>query len=128
MAGMKTGCGAVLIPTQFTDTVEWSNGASGSLTAKAVAEMSVAPGIQSVQAVEASLNPFDEQPQLPRLVSNGVPYLIITPEGKRISGSTDISGKLPRVVTEGEAEYEVFWGDEALARMESDDGTGKAAG
>lgn len=40
VAGMKTACGAVLIATQFTDTVEWSSGASGKATS-AVAAQSV---------------------------------------------------------------------------------------
>ena len=118
VAGMKTACGAVLIATQFTDAVEWSSGAAGSSTAKAVAALAAASGVRSVRPDDATLDPYDEQPQLPRLVSDGVPYLIITPEGEQLSGRADISGKLPRVVTDGEAEYEVFWGDEALARME----------
>ena len=118
VAGMKAVCGAVLIATQFTDTVEWSSGGSGSAAAKAVAALAVAVGVRSVRPDVSSLDSYDEQPQLPRLVSDGVPYLIITPEGQQLSGRADITGKLPRVVTDGEAEYEVFWGDEALARME----------
>ena len=123
VAGMKTACGATLVATQFTDTVEWSSGAAGSsaakaVVAKAVAALAVTSGAQSIQPDAASIVRFDEQPQLPRLVSDGVPYLIITPEGKHLTGRADISGELPRVVTDGEAEYEVFWGDDALARME----------
>lgn len=123
LAGMKTACGATLVATQFTDTVEWSSGAAGApaakaVVAKAVAALAAASSAQSNQPAAASLVPFDEQPLLPRLVSDGVPYLIITPEGKQLSGRADISGELPRVITHGEAEYEVFWGDEALARME----------
>lgn len=118
VAGMKTACGATLVATQFTDTVEWSSGA-GSSAAKAVAALALASGVRSIRPDDSSLDPFDEQPQLPRLVSDGVPYLIITPDGQQLSGRADISGKLPRVVTDGEAEYEVFWGDEALSRMGS---------
>ena len=122
VAGMKTACGATLIPTQFTDTVEWSSGASRSsaakaVAAKAVAALAVAAGVRSVRPDGVSLDPFDEQSQLPRLVSDGVPYLIIMPDGQKLSGRADSSGKLPRVVTDDEAEYEVFWGDEALSRM-----------
>ena len=42
VAGMKTACGAVLIPSQFTDTVDWAGGGSaGALGAVAAA---LAPG------------------------------------------------------------------------------------
>lgn len=38
VAGMKTACGAVLIPSQFTDTVDWAGGGSaGALGAVAAA-------------------------------------------------------------------------------------------
>jgi uncharacterized Zn-binding protein involved in type VI secretion len=30
LAGMKTACGAILIASQFTDTVEWSRGGNGA--------------------------------------------------------------------------------------------------
>jgi len=42
VAGMKTACGAALIPSQFTDTVEWAGGgSSGAVGAVAAA---LAPG------------------------------------------------------------------------------------
>lgn len=34
VAGMKTSCGAKLIASQFTDTVDWSSGASGTGAAR----------------------------------------------------------------------------------------------
>ena len=35
IAGMKTSCGASLIPTQFTDTVEYASGSASALTSAA---------------------------------------------------------------------------------------------
>lgn len=35
LAGMKTSCGAVLIASQFTDTVEWSSGGAAESSAAA---------------------------------------------------------------------------------------------
>lgn len=134
VAGMKTACGATLIATQFTDTVEWSNGASGPSTAAAAKTTNV-----PVMGVTASVAPvvergggqaksndhtkdqaalYDEQPQLPAHIADGVTYLIITADGQTLSGKADASGKLPRVSTHGEADYAVYWGDEALARMQ----------
>lgn len=37
VAGMRTACGAVLIATQFTDTVEWSTGAGAGVEVRAAA-------------------------------------------------------------------------------------------
>ncbi|QYF95210.1 PAAR domain-containing protein [Massilia sp. PAMC28688] len=131
LAGMKTACGAALIATQFTDTVEWTTGVTESTTASAIpaARPSVGAPAQRSEtkaarpeaaktATEEGGDAYDEQPALPRLVAEGIPYLIVTASGMHLSGLTDVSGKLPRIPTDGEEEYEVFWGDEALARME----------
>lgn len=61
---------------------------------------------------------YDEQPALPAHASDGVPYLIVTLDGQRFSGRVDLSGALPRVKTDGEIDYEVFWGDQALVRLD----------
>lgn len=46
LAGMKTACGAILMATQFSDTVEYGGGgasaASGSQTSKAVQRTEIA--------------------------------------------------------------------------------------
>jgi len=133
VAGMKTACGATLIATQFTDTVEWSTGASGASAAPAAKKTDAPAASAAVGGFPAPGNNgdqaklddyakgqalYDEQPQLPARVADGVPYLIITPDGRKFSGKADSSGKLPRVSTDGEADYAVYWGDEALARME----------
>lgn len=60
---------------------------------------------------------FDEQPRLVVPPIEGVPYFIQTPDGRTFSGRTGPGGLLPRITTEGEGEYLVYWGDEALARM-----------
>lgn len=133
VAGMKTACGATLIATQFTDTVEWSTGAAGSSTA-AAAKKRAAPAAGAATTGASAFESggthakaadhvtgqdlYDEQPQLPVRVADGVPYLIITPDGQKLSGKVDASGKLPRISTDGEADYAVYWGDEALARMQ----------
>lgn len=129
VAGMKTACGAALIATQFTDTVEWSSGGGGAPGSTATASPAPAATAASSSSPSGPLGGsstagstangiYDEQPELPRLVADGVPYLIVTGDGQQFSGRADVSGKLPRVVTNGEAEYVVYWGDEALARME----------
>jgi uncharacterized Zn-binding protein involved in type VI secretion len=121
VAGMKTACGATLIATQFTDTVDWSSGASGASGASSAAEKVVATmatGVLINQAVSGVKELFDEQPVFAERLTHGVPYLIVLPDGKQLSGQVDVDGKMQRVATDGIAEYEVFWGDEALARIE----------
>lgn len=44
----------------------------------------------------------------------GYPYYIETESGETYSGRIDSSGLLPRVFTDGESSYWVYWGDEAL--------------
>lgn len=125
LAGMKTSCGAVLVASQFTDTVEWggrasSNSpsdvspASGRLsdeTTTAGAITSLAPGQQSTisQSVEDAdgATPYDEQFQLKdddNLILAGMPYTVMLPSGERIHGVTDEEGRTGRYRTEG-AEY-----------------------
>lgn len=121
VAGMKTACGATLIATQFTDTVEWSSGTSGTFetasAAKKITEISTVDLARNQDGIAAK-DPYDEQPMLLGSVAHGVPYLIVLPDGQRFAGQVDGNGKMLRVMTDGLTEYEVFWGDEALARME----------
>lgn len=104
VAGMKTACGATLVATQFTDTVEWSSGASGTF-----ANSGASAGTSSVSATAASTiantaakSLFDEQIQL--VDTNGKPlaktgYQIITSGGAVFQGTTDSDGKTQRVAT-----------------------------
>ncbi|CAG2145865.1 PAAR domain-containing protein [Ralstonia mannitolilytica] len=59
----------------------------------------------------------DEQTHLVSPHLEGVPYYIETSDGRTFSGRALADGALPRVVTQGEEEYTVFWGDEALAKQ-----------
>ncbi|CAJ0718933.1 hypothetical protein LMG6871_02630 [Ralstonia edaphis] len=59
----------------------------------------------------------DEQTHLVSPHLEGVPYYIETSDGRTFSGRAPADGALPRVVTQGEEEYTVFWGDEALAKQ-----------
>src|SRR5471032_3112299 len=76
VAGMKTSCGATLIASQFTDTIEWSSGASGSNAAEqsagvvgavtaALAPSGLPARVAANEAVaHQATQKFDEQPQL----------------------------------------------------------------
>lgn len=126
VAGMKTSCGATLIASQFTDTVEWSGGAKASssgTTAAAAVVAGAAIGALPPRAAAGSpaqkiVEPYDEQPQLLADVMEGVPYLIETKDGRIFSGRATAQGTLPRVETYDEEEYTVYWGDVALAKIE----------
>ena len=62
VAGMKTSCGAVLIATQFTDTVEWSGGAGGSPGTAASIPAALAAGTAgAAQSAAHAPEVFDEQ-------------------------------------------------------------------
>jgi uncharacterized Zn-binding protein involved in type VI secretion len=60
---------------------------------------------------------YDEQPRLVAPPIEGLPYCVETADGRIFSGRTGRDGLLPRVATEGEGEYHVYWGDEALHRQ-----------
>lgn len=63
---------------------------------------------------------FDEQVSFCPPVSGGdlagLPFFIETANGRRFSGVLDEQGTLPRISTEDLGRYEIFWGDDALAR------------
>ena len=46
----------------------------------------------------------------------GLPFFIETTDGRRFSGRLDAAGMMPRIATESLGNYEIFWGDDALAR------------
>jgi uncharacterized Zn-binding protein involved in type VI secretion len=70
----------------------------------------------SVKEPVPQANPYDERPQLVAPPIEGVPYHVETPDGRTFSGRTGADGLLPRIDTEGEDEYAVYWGDEALTK------------
>lgn len=124
VAGMKTSCNAVLIATQFTDTVEWSSGAGGGSGAKESTHGDVGSSPAGASASGSSAeNPgsegvndtfsYDEQYVL--LDDMGeplteVPYTIKFESGAMKHGTTDINGRTARYATEGEQVLSVFLG------------------
>ena len=48
----------------------------------------------------------------------GLPYYIETLDRRTFLGRADERGLLPRIDTNGEGEYTVYWGDEALVKMD----------
>lgn len=133
LAGMKTSCGAILIATQFTDTVDWAsndsrndkrrqsrhNDSIASEEALATEQSHTGSTITSQSSGSSlSIKSFDEQAHLAASAIAGLPYVIETRDGRQFSGRTPTDGKLPRIDTAEEDEYVVFWGDEALARLE----------
>lgn len=75
-------------------------------------------GQAQAQEVTTPAHLYDEQPQLVGPPIEGVPYFIATLDGRTFSGRTGPGGLLPRVTTEGEGEYHVYWGDEGLHRAQ----------
>jgi hypothetical protein len=68
----------------------------------------------------ASCSSYDEQIRIRGNLSAlaGYPYFIETESGTTHSGRVDSNGLLPRVFTDNESGYYVYWGDEALAHEE----------
>ena len=115
VAGMKTSCGAVLIATQFTDTVEWSTGASGSSTAATAAKALSSAAAVAVGASKAvpELKPFDEQFVLfneEKRVLAEMPYTVKLPSGELVRGVTDLEGRTGRYVTDAAQSIEIYLG------------------
>jgi uncharacterized Zn-binding protein involved in type VI secretion len=71
-----------------------------------------------VKSLEPHEDPYDEQPQLLSHPIGGMPYYVETMDGRTFSGVAGEDGLLPRIATYGEDAYAVYWGDEALAKME----------
>lgn len=76
--------------------------------------------VSQPQSQDAAAHVYDEQPRLIAPPIEGLPYHVETADGRRYSGRTGRDGLLPRVATEGEAEYHVYWGDEALHRAQGE--------
>jgi|SRR5471030_1014510 len=128
VAGMKTSCGAILIASQFTDTIEWSGGAAAATAAQqstaAVAIASLASGMLASRASgddglsQQASDRFDEKSQLHGQMISGVPYFIETSDGRTFAGRAMVDGMLPRIETYDQEEYTVYWGDDALEKIE----------
>lgn len=73
VAGMKTACGATLIATQFTDTVEWSTGASGKLAAATEARSEAEAVVAAMAAADVALEVDEIQTYYTLTDENGDP-------------------------------------------------------
>jgi uncharacterized Zn-binding protein involved in type VI secretion len=106
--GDYTHCGAVLISSQFL--TYWCHRTSGAGFSNA-----------HVDAQRSSKNEqYDEQAKLVADTHvTGLPYFIALKNGGTLSGYLQEESEFPRIETEGPADYQVYWGDDALARMES---------
>ncbi|MDH6169525.1 hypothetical protein M2282_004693 [Variovorax boronicumulans] len=63
---------------------------------------------------------YDERVRLSHELIAGLPYYIEVSDGRKYSGRVDEDGHLPRIFTEFADTYKIYWGDEALARMEEE--------
>lgn len=84
-------------------------------------EHSSTPGASVSTSDPDGPTPFDEQLYLASGAIDGVPYLILTADGRRIAGRAARDGMLPRIETAAKMAYTVYWADEALARTEGGD-------
>jgi uncharacterized Zn-binding protein involved in type VI secretion len=107
--GDHTACGALLISSQFL--THWSQG-DGGIAAPRTGGSAVNPDIE--------IPVYDEQVQLvANAFLHGLPYFIEVNNGKTFSGYMQEDCKLPRIETLGPADYAIYWGDDALARIRS---------
>lgn len=125
VAGMKTACGAVLIPTQFTDTVEWSNGDAGAGSSKTVQSAQALRIAAAAVALALAKLPDDSPNEQIRAVDHktGEPlpelaYYITAPDGSIYAGLTDEDGLCKRVATYQPEELSVCFGEDAEKKMQ----------
>lgn len=113
--GMKTSAGCPLHST--LNDIDGIGNESG----KAIAEeyfLNADGTWMPVNDPEPLNAPYDEQAELMAMPIDGLPYFVQTKDGRTFSGRTGADGQLPRIDTFGADEYQVYWGDEALSRME----------
>lgn len=108
LAGMKTACGATLIATQFTDTVEYGHGAASAATSRADAAANSAASLAVGSAAKKAAVPLAESAakfDLFFLVKNektgavlaDTPYKITLEDGTEVQGVTDHAGHTQKV-------------------------------
>jgi uncharacterized Zn-binding protein involved in type VI secretion len=119
--GDKCACGATLIASQFVSTTSDGGGGSGHSHAH---EASPASHLANTTRPPVEFS-WDEQVRL--VITNGtatmtgLPWLARTTDGRTLSGRLDEEGQLPRIDTDHQEDYEIFWGDEAIAMMAAQD-------
>ena len=111
LAGMKTACGATLIATQFTDTVEWSRASNNSATYKAarnpipVTATSTSRPLVGTPITQTAASNNEEAFDLFFQVQNdatgktlgNLPYRITLEDGREFRGETDAYGHTEKV-------------------------------
>lgn len=108
--GMKTSCGATLVATQFTATIEYGSAspaavpeaAASQATATLAAMVLAAASASAASAADADKGKYDEQVRLidaDRKPIASVPYHITDESGKVYKGLTDANGCCERVHT-----------------------------
>jgi uncharacterized Zn-binding protein involved in type VI secretion len=116
LEGHKCSCGCSLISTLSTFVRSYEGGGAG--IAGAAGGLASALASSAGKRNDTQLSKYDEQPQLAAPPIEGVPYYVKTMDGRTFSGKIGTDGLLPRINTSGEDEYTVYWGDDALAKME----------
>lgn len=116
LAGMKTSCGAVLIASQFTDTVDWSVGGNAKAASNtAIAQSKSAPengqaGEPASARVASTAAPTTDsssqtQYDIDFLVSDvhtgqpaiDWPYTIVLASGQQLEGRTNSTGRTAKI-------------------------------
>lgn len=118
--GDKCACGATLIASQFLSTTSDGGGFNPEVASAEQAAIATAAGYVASRPEVRII--YDEKTRLEvagdTAVLVGLPWYVKTVSGQTRAGRLDQSGELPRIVTEVEEEYEVFWGEDALVLME----------
>lgn len=128
VAGMKTACGATLVATQFTDTVEWSSGATGAGSSRdakagqALGTVAVAGAAASAIANYPANSPDEQVRVVDHKTGEPIPelaYYIEAPNGLIYTGLTDVDGLCERVATYQPGELSVWLGDDAEKKKQA---------
>ncbi|WP_082507620.1 MULTISPECIES: PAAR domain-containing protein [unclassified Duganella] len=122
LAGMKTSCGATLIPSQFTDTVEYGQGKSSAAAAGASPKAAAAPppvtapaaskalaGSGVAQSLAASEDAAEAEQKFDLFFHAkdanqaslaNVRYRIVLDDGREFIGKTDKNGHTEKVISD----------------------------
>jgi uncharacterized Zn-binding protein involved in type VI secretion len=116
LAGMKTSCGATLIPSQFTDTVEYGQKGQGSSASAApdaiappVAAANIATPANGLAQSEPKETPenavkfdlfFHAKDESNQTSLANVPYRIVLDDGREFIGVTDKNGHTEKVFSD----------------------------
>lgn len=117
LEGHKTSCGASLISTLPNVTRSYE-GMGAPNQGEGAASVTAGVRFAGDDGKKEAHSPYDEQTQLISPPMEGLPYFIEVSDGRSFSGRVDQSNLLPRIDTMGEDKYIVYWGEEALARMD----------